>query len=173
MDYVKIGNYIRNHRRAAGLTQKELADKLGISPQAVSKWEQGDTLPDTGIILDLSDILNTTADKLLNGGSIALKKRKLMSIEDVISGFESIENIRRVFGEHSDFFTGAIEGINRKMNIDLLEYMKNRTTIEVLWAEVIIQGILVGRTVDMKEVEANFTNAKMIGEIKKYAEKAE
>ena len=129
-------------------------------------------MPDTGIILDLCSILGTTADKLLAGGSILLKKRKRMNVDDVISGFESIENIGRCFGENSDFFTGMVEGINSKMNIDLLDYMKNRKTLEVLWAEVLIQGILSGRTVDMDEVETNFTNKKMISEIKRYAEKA-
>ena len=70
-----------------------------------------------------------------------------------------------------EFFTGMVEGINRKMNIDLLEYLKKRNTREVLWAEALIQGILAGRTVDMNEVEANFTNKKMVAEIKKYAAK--
>ena len=172
MDYVIIGNYIKTLRKSVGLTQKELASKLGISFQAVSKWETGAALPDTGIILELCSILGTTADKLLAGGSILLKNRKRMNVDDVISGFESIENIGKCFGENSDFFTGMVKGINAKMNIDLLDYMKNRKTLEVLWAEVLIQGILSGRTVDMDEVEANFTNKKMISEIKRYAEKA-
>ena len=64
-----------------------------------------------------------------------------------------------------------IDGINEKMNIDLLEYMNNRKTLEVLWAEVLIQGILTDRIVDMDEVEEKFTNMKMISEIKKYVKK--
>ena len=95
-----------------------------------------------------------------------------MCVEDVIKGFECIENIGRYFGENCDFFTGMVEGINSKMNIDLLEYMKKRNTLEVLWAEVLIQGILAGRSVDMNEVKASFTNVKMINEIQKYTEKA-
>ena len=173
MDYLKIGNYIRNLRKSKGLTQKELADKLGISFQAVSKWEKGDTLPDTGIILNLCEILGTTADKLLSGGSILFKGRKFLSVKDVISGFEYIKRIGECFGEDSDFFTGMIDGINEKMNIDLLEYMNNRKTLEVLWAEVLIQGILTDRIVDMDEVEEEFTNMKMISEIKKYVKKTE
>ena len=129
-------------------------------------------MPDTGIIIELCSILGTTADKLLAGGSILLKNRKRMNVDDVICGFESIENIGKCFGENSDFFTGMVEGINAKLNIDLLDYMKNRKTLEVLWAEVLIQGILSGRTVDMDDIEANFTNRKMISEIKRYAEKA-
>ena len=72
MDSLKIGQYIQNLRKAAGLTQKELAEKLNLSFQAVSKWENGDSLPDTGVLLDLCDILNTTADKLLNGGKVSV-----------------------------------------------------------------------------------------------------
>ncbi|MBQ6118631.1 MAG: helix-turn-helix transcriptional regulator, partial [Clostridia bacterium] len=45
MDTLKIGGYIQHLRKTAGLTQKELADRLGISFQAVSKWENGETLP--------------------------------------------------------------------------------------------------------------------------------
>ena len=171
MDYIKIGNYIKSLRKSEGLTQKELAQKLGISFQAVSKWERGDTLPDTGLLLELCDILNTTADKLLNGGTVMFSGKKQMHMEDVIRGFDDIEDIGNCFGRDCDFFTGMVEGINSKMNIDLLEYMQNPKMREVLWAEVIIQGILSGRTIDMYEVEACFTNKKMIAEIKKYYEK--
>ena len=172
MDNMKIGGYIQHLRKAAGLTQKELADQLGVSFQAVSKWENGDALPDTGLILDLCEILNTTADKLLNGGAILMNTRKLMRVEDVVIGFEHIEDIRRCFGEHSDFFTGMVEGINAKMNIDLLAYMGRRETLEVLWAEALIQGLLSGRTVDLDDVRANFTNQRMVAQIEKYAAKA-
>ena len=172
MDMMKIGGYILHLRKAAGMTQKELAEQLGVSFQAVSKWENGDALPDTGLLLDLCNVLNTTADKLLNGGSILLNRRKLMRVEDVIVGFEHMEEIGRRFGENCDFFTGMVEGINQKMNIDLLEYLGSRKTREVLWSEVLIQGILAGRTVDMDDVEANFTNKRMIAEIRKYLEKA-
>ena len=53
-----------------------------------------------------------------------------------------------------------VEGIDRKMNIDLLSYLSRRETREVLWTEALIQGLLSGRTVDMDEVEAAFTNKK-------------
>ena len=166
MDNLKIGQYIQHLRKAAGMTQKELAEKLNISFQAVSKWENGDTLPDTGILLDLCDILNTTTDKLLYGGSL------VMSLEDVITGFQYIESVGKLFGEDCTFFTEMIEGINEKMNIDLLAYLKDPQTREVMYAEVLIQGILSGRTVDMDEIEAKFHNEKMIHTIRRYLAKA-
>ena len=172
MDNLKIGHFIQYMRKKAGLTQNELAEKLGISFQAVSKWENGDTLPDTGLLLPLSDILGVTVDTLLNGGSMVLNDRRLMRVEDVIIGFEHLEDIGRCFGENCTFFTGMIEGINTKMNIDILAYLKEKNTREVMWAEVLIQGIMAGRTVDMNEVEATFTNRKMVEVIRGYIEKA-
>ena len=153
------------------MTQKELAEKLNISFQAVSKWENGDALPDTGILLDLCDILDTTADKLLNGGSFATFERRQMRLDDVVTGFRYIEDIGNLFGKYCSFFTGMVDGINEKMNIDILDYLKDPITREVLYAEVLIQGILCGRTVDMDEIEANFRNQKMIETIRRYIAK--
>lgn len=168
MDTLKIGRYIQRLRKSAGMTQKDLAERLNISFQAVSKWENGDTLPDTGILLDLCDILDTTADKLLNGGTLASYERRLMRTEDVINGFRCIENIGKFFGEDSTFFIGMVEGINEKMNIDLLSCLKDPKTREILYAEVLIQGILSGRTVDINEIETVFQNKKMIETIRRY-----
>ena len=172
MDTLKIGQYIQSLRKAAGLTQKELAEKLNLSFQAVSKWENGDSLPDTGVLLDLCDILNTTADKLLNGGSIVAKERRLMRLEDVVTGFQYLEDIGKLFGEDCSFYTGMIEGINEKMNMDILSYLKDPTTREVMYAEVLIQGILSGRTVDLEEIDAAFRNRHMVETIRRYLAKA-
>ena len=171
MDNLKIGNYIQYLRKKTGLTQKELAEKLNISFQAVSKWETGESLPDTGLLLELSNILGTSVDKLLTGGAIVANERRLMRLEDVVIGFEHLEDIGRCFGENCTFYTAMIEGINEKMNIDLLTYLKDPKTREVMYAEVLIQGILEGRTVDMDEIEAAFTNKKMVETIRKYLQK--
>ena len=171
MDTLKVGRYIQRLRKGAGMTQKDLAEKLNISFQAVSKWENGDALPDTGILLDLCDALNTTADKLLNGGSVAAAARRMMRLEDVAAGFQYMEQIGRLFGEDCTFFTGMIKGINAEMNIDLLTCLKDPMTREVLYAEVLIQGILSGRTVDMEEIEAGFQNRRMVETIRRYIAK--
>ena len=110
MDTLKIGRYIQHLRKNAGMTQKELAEKLSISFQAVSKWENGETLPDTGILLALCDELGTTADKLLHGGSLLGFERRLLPLEDVKEGFRCMESIGALLGEDSTFFTGMVEG---------------------------------------------------------------
>ena len=50
MDQIKIGKFIASCRKDQGMTQAVLAEKLGISDRAVSKWETGKSLPDAGII---------------------------------------------------------------------------------------------------------------------------
>ena len=62
-----IGKNIAEHRRNVGITQEQLADKLGISAQAVSKWENDLSEPDASTLLALSKIFGVTVDDLLNG----------------------------------------------------------------------------------------------------------
>ena len=62
MDLSMVGSRIGILRRGKGLTQSELGDRLGVSYQAVSKWERGETLPDTALLVDLADILETSVD---------------------------------------------------------------------------------------------------------------
>lgn len=171
MDNVKIGCYIQNRRKAAKLTQKELAEKLNISFQAVSKWETGESLPDTGILLELAEILNTSVDRLLNGGEIVTGERKVMRVQDVMEGFQHMEAIGKCFGENCTFYKAMIEGINTSMNMDIIEYLHDPDTRQVMYAEVIIQGILEGRTVDIDEVDALFSNKHMVETIRRYLEK--
>lgn len=64
-----IGNRIQKFRKEKGLTQEELAEKLGVSSQAVSKWENDASCPDIGLLPQLCRVLGITADELLNGKS--------------------------------------------------------------------------------------------------------
>lgn len=57
MDLVKIGSYIAEKRKKLGMTQKQLAEKLGKSDKSVSKWERGICLPDVSVYLELCEIL--------------------------------------------------------------------------------------------------------------------
>ncbi len=62
-----LGKRIAALRREKGLKQDELAEKLGVSPQAVSKWETEQTCPDISILPLLAKILNVSVDELLSG----------------------------------------------------------------------------------------------------------
>lgn len=66
-DMKQIGKKITNLRKAYNMTQMELADKLGISFQAVSNWERGNTMPDISKLPELAEIFHISVDELLNG----------------------------------------------------------------------------------------------------------
>jgi len=70
MDQIKIGKFIASCRKEQGMTQAALAEKLGISDRAVSKWENARSLPDAGIMLELCEILNINVNELLSGERI-------------------------------------------------------------------------------------------------------
>lgn len=62
-----LGRRIALYRKEKGMKQDELAEMLGVSPQAVSKWENDQTCPDIGLLPQLSKILGVTVDELLSG----------------------------------------------------------------------------------------------------------
>lgn len=62
-----FGENIKKLRKNQGLTQEQLADKLGVSPQAISKWENGHNMPDITLLVDIADCFNMTVDELLKG----------------------------------------------------------------------------------------------------------
>lgn len=67
LDSVKIGGFISRKRRELGMTQQHLADRLNISFQAVSKWENGSTFPNVELLPELSKAMEVTVDELLSG----------------------------------------------------------------------------------------------------------
>lgn len=80
MEQVKIGKFIASKRKEQGLTQLQLAEKLGITDRAVSKWETGKSLPDASLMPELCKLLKITINDLLCGGlypwKITTKKQK-------------------------------------------------------------------------------------------------
>lgn len=79
LDREKVGRAISEQRKLKGMTQKQLADLLNVSYQAVSRWEQGISLPSVDLIYDIAQELETTVDFLLNGLS---EERKVISYMD-------------------------------------------------------------------------------------------
>lgn len=66
MDLKTVSKFIQEQRKGKGLTQVQLAEKLGVSEKTVSKWETGRGFPDTSLILPLCEALGVTANELLS-----------------------------------------------------------------------------------------------------------
>lgn len=71
MDNQKIGAFIAELRKAKNMSQKDLADKIGVTDKAISKWECGRGLPEISIMKSLCEILDINLNELLNGGKLA------------------------------------------------------------------------------------------------------
>ena len=76
MDQDRIGKFIKECRKNKKLTQEQLAEKLGVTYKAVSKWETGKCLPDASLMLELCNILDINANELLTGEKIPEKNYK-------------------------------------------------------------------------------------------------
>ncbi len=70
MERKSIGSFINALRKAAGMTQQDLADRLNVSPKAVSRWERDENAPDITLIPAIAEIFNITCDELLRGERI-------------------------------------------------------------------------------------------------------
>lgn len=88
MEQIKIGKFIASCRKEQGMTQAVLAEKLGISDRAVSKWETGKSMPDSGIMLELCELLKINVNELLSGEHITMEDYNAKS-EKVIIGLKS------------------------------------------------------------------------------------
>ena len=85
MDLAKIGKYIAGKRKNLGLTQKQLAEKIGMSDKSVSKWERGICLPDVSLYFDLCSILGISINEFLAGEDIVHENIEKKSEENIIS----------------------------------------------------------------------------------------
>lgn len=81
MDAIKVGNFIRELRKKNKLTQKELANKYGITYQAVSKWERGINIPDICLLREMSKDFDVSLEDILDGEVKENKKEKIENPE--------------------------------------------------------------------------------------------
>ena len=92
MDQLKIGKFIAECRKQKNLTQMQLAEKLGITDKAISKWERGITMPDSSIMLELCDILGISVNELLSGEKISMENNNQKNEQLLLEMAKELEN---------------------------------------------------------------------------------
>ena len=123
-----IGNRIAKYRKNKGLTQEELASMLGVSSQAVSKWENDVSCPDISLLPQLSKVLGVTTDALLTGKNEEVKLLPEMERKNLdeltmrvyvnsAQGDKIRVNLPMLLGEHGD----ALKGIDLAKIVELVE----------------------------------------------------
>ena len=95
MDQIKIGKFIASCRKEQGMTQAALAQELGISDRAVSKWETGKSMPDSGIMLELCELLKINVNELLSGEKIMTEAYNKKVEENLLAMKQEVEEKNR------------------------------------------------------------------------------
>ena len=90
MDFIKIGKFIMNERKANNLTQSKLAKMLFVSEKTISKWENGNGVPDTTILPKLCEIFDFSLNELLNGERIS-KDNYINKAEEKLLEFQKLK----------------------------------------------------------------------------------
>ena len=95
MDQIKIGKFIAECRKKNNLTQMQLAEKLNITDRAISKWENGKTMPDSSIMLDLCKELKISVNELLSGEMICMESKNEKQEQILLDMSKQIEQKNR------------------------------------------------------------------------------
>ena len=156
MNMKMFGAQIAALRKGKGMTQNELGNRLGISFQAVSKWERGETLPDTAILLDLARVLDTTVDQILSAGERELPTKGRITVAQMVRGLNGLKEMGEALGRHNPLYRHAVEGINEKMNTNIEDAFRDEYTFECFVAEALIHNLIAGRTIDPEDVRQGF-----------------
>ena len=91
IDFKKVGNKISKYRKNNNLTQDDLAEKLFVTRQLVSKWENGTGIPSIDVLLELSKIFNVTFEDIL-----CLNDEKTINNDDIFQGRNRIFVIQSI-----------------------------------------------------------------------------
>ena len=99
LDSIKVGNFIMGKRKSLGMTQQQLADKLNVSFQAISKWENGTTYPNIEILRDLAIVLDVSVDEILAGSE---RDAEELSYSKAGIDITYTDTIKREMAKHLD-----------------------------------------------------------------------
>lgn len=101
MNQIKIGKFIAECRKKNNLTQMQLAEKLNITDRAISKWENGKSMPDSSIMLELCNELKISVNELLSGEMIEMKDYNQIAEKNLLemAKKEEVQNKKMMFYE--------------------------------------------------------------------------
>lgn len=115
---MELGSKIRNLRYKAGLTQEQLAERLGLSAQSVSKWENAVSMPDISLLPDIAEVFGVSIDELFD----LTNEQKLRRIENRMDTEEELD--ADIFREYEEFLKSRVDaGEDRQRSLSLLAHL--------------------------------------------------
>ena len=112
MNQEKIGKFISLSRKNKRLTQEQLAEKLGVSINAVSKWERGLNLPDVSLMEKLCEVLDFTLNELFAGEKLTNEEMVRKSEKNIMSLMMTLKQLRIV-----EVFTLILIGVGSALTV--------------------------------------------------------
>ena len=157
LNLIAIGKYIQDGRKHYEMTQAELAEKLGISPQSVSNWERGESLPDVALLPDLAKVLHCSVDALLMGGdSVGIGGyRRYVTYAQMCEALHALNRIGELLGRDNQVYRLMIDGINNGMNTTIDDAFTDPEIFEIFAGEFLIQCVRNGDYADPRDVMAH------------------
>lgn len=146
---IELANRLYEYRKQSGLSQEELAEKLGISRQSVSKWERAESCPDTDNLIELAKIYNVSLDTLvnLNANKEEVQENKEKEVPYIIKINHEIDDIEDSLGNniilkddgmhiHYEEAKSGITINSKGINIEVGENEKNVLPYDCLYTEI-------------------------------------
>lgn len=132
---IKTANRLCELRKKHNLSQEELASMLGVSRQAISKWERSESSPDTDNLIELARIYNMTLDELLNGNDAIdlIIENKQNNIDNEENNISAIHHINKKYEAFKDGITGAYIVLSTTCYITLGFILKNNIGWKYFW----------------------------------------
>ncbi|MBE6143578.1 MAG: helix-turn-helix transcriptional regulator [Erysipelotrichaceae bacterium] len=128
---IKTANRLCELRKAHNLSQEELAYKLGVSRQAVSKWERSESSPDTDNLIQLAALYNISLDELLNGSEAIslIEENKVVKEEDLKKEIILNSSTKVILGGDE---ASVIYDENNKIDLTIKDVLKWNEKIKVI-----------------------------------------
>lgn len=142
MDQIKIGKFIKEKRKEKNITQTQLAEKLNITDRAISKWENGNCMPDSSIITELCDILDISINDLYSGEMVDMKDYEKTLEKNLLEIIKQKEECDKHL-LNMEIVCGVIGLIPLLMAVIIVQIINLEEWIEVLIAISSIIPILV------------------------------
>lgn len=160
LDMNRIGTYIQLQRKAAGLTQAQLGDRLHITAQAISNWERGLLLPDTGTLPDLAQILCTTVDAILAGGDCPRAFHRRITVERIREAMSCIQRLKEILGCDHFFYRTMVDALDQRMCSHLEAAFQSEWAMDAYICEALLCCIDQGDYVDRDDVRQQISNPR-------------
>ncbi|MCR4577490.1 MAG: helix-turn-helix domain-containing protein [Clostridiales bacterium] len=160
LDPKLMGTFLQAERKKMGMTQSELSEKLNVSPQAVSNWERGETLPDVSVLPDLAETLHCSVDAILSGGKGCGGFRRHITVAQMQEALLSLDRIGELLGRDHFIYQCIIDALNTRMNTAVEASFSDPHIFDVFTIEFLLACIGNGDYVDPKDVETHIPQSR-------------